>query len=92
MTTNERLCVRCAGLGRTCCQGREIYVTRGDVGRIGKQTGLTGFFELAPSANPAYLDQDHDSVWRDHVFSRDGRRRILRWQSSGDCVFLGKSG
>ena len=38
LTSLDLLCVRCARLGTTCCQGTEIHVTRGDVRRITLET------------------------------------------------------
>lgn len=92
MAAKELLCVRCAGKGKTCCQGTEVYVTLGDVGRICRQTGATDFTELAPVFNPVYSDQSHDPVWQAHVFRRDGRRRVLKRSPSGDCTFLTATG
>lgn len=92
MSSNECLCARCAGRGKTCCQRTEIYVTPGDVGRICKHTGHFDFYEFQAPANPAYADQSDDPVWRQHVFHADGRRRVLKHRPSGDCVFLGAEG
>ena len=88
----DTLCARCAKQGQTCCQGREIYVTPGDVQRIRAVTGKIDFVEWVGTLDPAYRDQDDDPVWRDHVFCSDGRRRILRRRTSGDCIFLGPQG
>jgi Fe-S-cluster containining protein len=92
VATTPTLCARCAAQGKTCCQGREIYVSPGDLQRIHAFTGETQFFEWARITDPAYLDQDDDPVWRVHVISRDGSRRILKRTPRGDCVFLGSSG
>jgi hypothetical protein len=43
MAAKELLCAQCAGKGKTCCQGTEVYVTLGDVGRIRQQTERQGF-------------------------------------------------
>ncbi len=86
------LCARCARQGQTCCQGREIYVTPGDLRRISAVAGDHQFVEWTSTTDPAYLDQDDDPVWRQHVFRRDGSRRILKRQANGDCVFLGAQG
>jgi Fe-S-cluster containining protein len=77
---------------KTCCQTSEIYVTRGDVARITDHTGVTDFHEPRVPANALYLDQDDDPTWRDHVFRRDGSRRVLKRQANGDCTFLGPHG
>ena len=91
-TMPETLCARCAKHGKTCCQGREIYLTPGDVRRIRAVTGNVLFTEWMPTTEPAYLDQDDDPVWRQHVFGSDGSRRILKRQANGDCIFLSSGG
>jgi len=86
------LCGRCAHQGKTCCQGREIYITPGDLRRIAAVTGELQFAEWKATVDPSYLDQADDPVWRQHVFGRDGSRRILKRQASGDCIFLASQG
>jgi Fe-S-cluster containining protein len=86
------LCARCARQGKTCCQGREIYLTPGDIQRIRAFTGELQFMEWSPTTDPSYLDQDGDPVWQRHVFDGDGRRRTLRRRPDGDCLFLGPQG
>jgi Fe-S-cluster containining protein len=88
----EPLCARCARHQETCCQNRDIYVTLGDVARIAAHTGRNGFYEFRVPADPAYLDQDDDPVWRDHVTRADSSRRVLRQVANGDCTFLGEAG
>jgi Fe-S-cluster containining protein len=92
LAMQQTLCARCALQGKTCCQGREIYITPGDMRRIGAVTGELQFMEWTRTDNPSYLDQDDDPVWRQHVFGSDGSRRILKRQSNGDCIFLGVHG
>lgn len=86
------LCARCAQLGKTCCQDREIYLSPGDVARITAYTGTAAFYDWELPADPSYLDQDDDPVWQSHVFRSDGRRRTLRRTVSRDCFFLEKNG
>ena len=86
------LCARCALQGKTCCQGREIYITPGDMRRISAVAGDLQFVEWTRTVDPSYMDQDDDPVWRQHVFCSDGRRRILRRQPNGDCIFLDAQG
>ena len=86
------LCARCARQGKTCCQGREIYLTPRDRERIRAFTGELDFVEWAPSADPSYLDQDDDPLWQRHVFDGDGRRRILKRRPDGDCLLLSPQG
>jgi Fe-S-cluster containining protein len=88
----ETLCARCALQGRTCCQGREIYITPGDVRRIVAAMGEMQFFEWTRTIDPSYGDQDDDPLWQAHVFRSDGSRRILMRQPNGDCVFLDRHG
>jgi Fe-S-cluster containining protein len=92
MSEPEFLCARCARHMRTCCQTCEIYVSPGDVKRIGDHVGRTDFHEMRRPEDDVYLDHDDDPPWRDHVFRADGTRRVLRRQPSGDCTFLGSQG
>ena len=89
--TAPSLCARCAREGRTCCQGREIYITAGDRRRIRAYTGGNDFVEWSAATDPAYQDQDDDPVWRQHVLG-NGRRPILKRTPDGDCFFLGAGG
>ena len=86
------LCLRCAGQGRTCCQGHDIYVTKGDCQRIQQDGGCCDFYEYRSCAHADYAGQEDDPIWRQHVFRADGRRRVLKWLADGDCLFLGQSG
>ncbi len=88
----QSLCARCARQGKTCCQGREIYLTPGDMRRISAFTGEFRFAEWIRTTDPAYLDQGDDPLWRQHVFRGDGSRRILKRSPNGDCLFLGSLG
>jgi Fe-S-cluster containining protein len=90
--TQPTLCARCAQQGKTCCQGREIYITPEDRQRIRLLSGKLEFVEWSPTTDPAYLDQDDDPIWQRHVLDRDGRRRILKRKPNGDCLFLGTRG
>lgn len=92
MGDEASLCSRCAQRGKTCCQICEIYVTPGDVQRIGTFVGHFDFFEFRKPVDPQYLDQDDDPEWARCVFRPDGSRRVLRRSTSGDCVFLGPVG
>ena len=89
---DEFLCVRCARVGRTCCQTCEIYVSPGDVRRIAAFTGQTDFFEDRAAQNPTYADHDDDPAWRDNVFQADGTRRVMHRAEDGSCQFLGPHG
>ncbi|HSO18827.1 MAG TPA: hypothetical protein VLT88_05190 [Desulfosarcina sp.] len=86
------LCIRCAGIGNTCCQGREIYITPGDRRRIGAVAKGVDFAVWTRPTDAAYADQDDDPLWRRHVFHADGSRRTLKTASNGNCIFLGVHG
>jgi len=91
-TIQPTLCARCARQGKTCCQDREIYLTPGDRRRMQAYTGNEAFVEWSPTADPSYLDQDDDPLWRRYVFDHDGRRRILKRRPDGNCFFLDTQG
>jgi Fe-S-cluster containining protein len=86
------LCACCAQKGKTCCQGREIYVSPGDVQRITLYTGQSDFYEWTGVQDPSYLDQVDDPVWQHHVFRADGKRRTLKHCGAEDCIFLAPAG
>lgn len=85
-------CAKCAMLGKTCCQQREIFVTLGDRQRVALHTGLQDFWEDRSPADPSYLDQSNDPNWLQWVFRTDGTRPVLKRQPNGDCRFLGSQG
>ena len=89
---HDFLCARCARRQQTCCQRTDIVLTTGDVGRIAAHVGHSNFIDYRPPGNADYADQDDDPLWRDATFRADGTRRVVRWQASGDCTFLGTSG
>jgi Fe-S-cluster containining protein len=86
------LCTQCAALGKTCCQGTDIYVTPGDLRRIAARTGRIDFYEFRPPSDSAYADSDDDPVWKNHVFRPDGARRVVRRDPTGNCLFLESDG
>lgn len=86
------LCSRCAGLGRTCCQDTQIFVTLGDLRRLSAAAGDGEFVEYAPPACEDYLcGIEYDAAWS-RIFGPDGRRRVLAHLPGGDCRFLTRSG
>jgi Fe-S-cluster containining protein len=87
-----RLCVVCAGQGRSCCVNRDIVISPGDVDRITSYTGTGDFHELRPAGNPEYLEQDDDPLWQLCTVQLCGRRKVLRHASPGLCWFLGEHG
>ena len=91
-TSFGSLCMRCAQRGRTCCQGTEVYVTPQDVKRIRDAMDSNEFFEYREPDNPAYADQSDDPVWQAWVVGSQNRRRVLRHDSRGDCLFLTAAG
>jgi Fe-S-cluster containining protein len=88
----EVLCARCARLGKSCCQNREIYLTPADVHRIAAFTQRHDFTEWRAPDDPAYGEQSDDPVWDQHVFHQGHKRRILKKGANGDCTFLGPAG
>jgi Fe-S-cluster containining protein len=88
MDTPVSLCELCARNGKTCCQGRDIYVTPGDVRRISLQVDAHDFYEFRRSLDPAYEDQSDDPLWFHFVFRTDKTRRVLKRDVAGNCVFL----
>lgn len=85
-------CLSCASQGHTCCQGHDIYVTRGDCSRIEHFTGTSRFFEYRGCSIADYADQDDDPIWRQYVFCKDGSRRVLEQSADCNCLFLGAAG
>ena len=92
MPSEEFLCARCARHMKTCCQTPEIYVTPGDVERIASQVGRRAFWHFRVPAYPAYLEEDDDPVWQEHVFREDNSRRVIKKTPDNDCSFLGPHG
>lgn len=92
MCVEKRLCGICARIGKTCCQGRDIYVTSGDVARIADYLGDQDFFEFRKVSDAAYFENQDDPIWMEHVFRADASRRVLKIALSGDCRFLTTTG
>lgn len=88
----EVLCARCARISKSCCKGREIYITPGDVVRIALFCNRSDFMEWRVPADPDYGEQSDDPLWDNHVFRSDRSRRILKRSPLNDCTFLGPSG
>ena len=84
----EILCACCARISKTCCRGREIYITPADANRIALFTGRSDFTEWRAPENPDYSEQSDDPIWDRHVFRKDRTRRILRRSPDGGCTFL----
>ncbi len=85
------LCEKCAKIKKTCCQTADIYITKGDIERIKKFTGISDFFEFRNVNSPDYLDQDDDPIWYLCVFTKDQTRRVLK-KKNDECMFLSKTG
>ncbi len=92
ITETEVLCIRCARISKSCCNGREIYITPADATRIGTFSGRCDFTEWRAPENPDYSEQSDDPIWDRHVFRKNHTRRILRRSSEGACTFLGPAG
>jgi len=56
--TPPTLCARCAQQGKTCCQGREIYITPEDRQRIRAFAGKLEFVEWLPALHPLTYTAD----------------------------------
>jgi len=91
-SASEILCAGCARVSKTCCQGREIYITPADTARIASFAGRNDFAEWRAPENPDYSGQSDDPVWDCHVFRKNRTRRILRRSQDGGCTFLGPAG
>ncbi len=87
------LCARCAASGKTCCQGRQVFLTRGDVERIAEAAGSGDFSVLAGSdAAERSLFAELDPAFS-KVFDSEGKRRVLRRAGGTEnCVFLRRNG
>lgn len=92
MNAKMSLCEHCSHLGRTCCQGTDVYVTLGDIDRIAARTGDRGFYEFRRSADLEYEDQPDDPIWAAHVIRPDHSRRVLKHDPEGNCIFLTRAG
>ena len=90
--SDEFLCVRCARKQQTCCQDSDIHVTLADVRRIAAATGREEFSEFRQPAYAVYDQSIEDPFWYQHVFRKDGMRRVLKQRDGGDCGFLGDHG
>ncbi len=89
--TTEHFCAKCGRLGQTCCQRTQIFLTRGDVARL-KAAGADDIAEYAVPFDSSYTESAAlDPVWG-RIFGPDGRRRVIRHQAGGDCIFLGEKG
>ncbi len=87
------LCARCAASGETCCRGRRVFVTRGDVARIAEAAGFGDFVVSAGAdAEERRLLERLDPVFA-RVFDAEGKRPVLRHaDGTRDCVFLREDG
>jgi Fe-S-cluster containining protein len=84
-------CIACAQKGQSCCRNVHIYLTRGDVRRIGSQCPGEDFYHLAPLTSD-YEDGGGDPTWNPAILDASGRRRIVRQKDTGDCCFLTETG
>jgi Fe-S-cluster containining protein len=89
---HESLCAKCARVAQTCCQNHDIYITLGDLDRIGAFIGRKNFFEFRPCLDESYMNQEDDPLWDRYVLMTDGKRRVLKTKGQGDCTFLEASG
>lgn len=87
-----RLCATCAGQNKTCCTGRDILVSDGDLQRIADHAGTLDFFERRGPRTTAYVEQDDDPNWNSYTLHPDGTRRVLKYARPGICWFLSDTG
>lgn len=88
MPADPTFCAGCAARGRTCCQSTQVFLTRGDLDRIGGFAGDEPFFEFLPVAgDDCSPDPLQDHAWC-RTFGPDGKRRVLAHRPGGDCNFL----
>lgn len=86
-------CARCARMQKTCCQRTEILITKGDEARIAHHTGRADFWSVRVPLDATYVESDpNDPNWLRYTTDAKGRRRMLKKQANGDCVFLGAQG
>jgi Fe-S-cluster containining protein len=86
------LCARCAEVQGSCCQKKEILLTRGDLIRISTHIGHFDFHELRVPTDPAYLEQDDDPNWNLWTLNARGERRVLKVRADRSCLFLTETG
>ena len=84
-------CIACARQGQSCCRHVHIYLTCGDIDRIGRICVTDHFFHLAP-LTADYEDGGGDPTWNPAILDTEGRRRIVRQKDNGDCYFLTENG
>jgi len=84
-------CIECAQKGQSCCRNVHIYLTGGDIERIGSVCSGEDFYLRAP-LTADYEDGGGDPGWNPAILDTDGRRPILRQQENGDCCFLTDTG
>lgn len=91
MDDSPQLCRRCAAEGSTCCQGRAIVLTSGDVERIQAHVPDLNFFQfrtVEPDKN-CFL---YDAVWEKVFGNGENNVRIVRHDEKGNCCFLRENG
>ena len=80
-------CADCAMAGRSCCVGVQVFLTLGDVRRIGEFVGHEDFVTLE-QMTPEYIYAAGDPTWCSLIRRPDGSRRVLRRTAHDDCCFL----
>lgn len=84
-------CIACAQQGQSCCRNVHIYLTCGDVDRIGQICLTKNFYHFAP-LTADYEDGGGDPAWNTAILDTEGKRRVVRQKDNGDCYFLTENG
>ena len=84
-------CIGCAQRGQSCCRNVHIYLTRGDIERIGQVHPGDDFYHWAP-LTPDYEDGGGDPSWNSAILDESGQRRTVRQKENGHCCFLTDTG
>ncbi|MBN2065048.1 MAG: YkgJ family cysteine cluster protein [Sedimentisphaerales bacterium] len=84
-------CLDCAANDQSCCEGKQIYITLGDVQRI-REFGIKEEFHTFEPLGEDYLTGGGDPGWNPLILNEDGNRRILAVKADGNCMFLSDKG
>lgn len=81
------ICARCAAGDLTCCRNTEVFLTCGDLRRIGR-VAREPFWRFVPvmAGGPG-----GDALWR-RVFTHPEGLRVLKHRDDRNCVFLKEDG
>lgn len=77
--------------GKTCCLGRQIVLTTGDLERIFNVLGRHDFFTMEPP-DPWFLEPGYDPEWVPLVTNPGGLLRVLKRNREKNCEMLTATG